>query len=213
MPGDSDGRFQYFADRRPVPLLAPLGAQPEGIEAPGNLALAEALPGQADDDYDELGSRFTRAPDLRGTAPGGLEVRIAELDAARLGDGEGIFDPGRNHQALVLGDGGEDLDRQPRRMRVVAGDKIDPTLHQAGDEMDVARQPVELGNDQGRLASSASRQRAGDPRPVVPLATFDLGEVGDDITPPADLTWSLTASRCALRPSPRDAAWRPVLTR
>ena len=51
-------------------------------------------------------------------------------------------------------------------MRVVARDKIDARLHQAGNKMDVARQAVELGDDQGRAAQPAGGERRGHLRPM-----------------------------------------------
>jgi hypothetical protein len=59
-------------------------------------------------------------------------------------------------------------------VRVVAGDKIDPRLHQAGDKENVARQPVELGDHQDRAAQPAGGQRGGDLRPAIALAALDL---------------------------------------
>jgi len=46
--------------------------------------------------------------------------------------------------------------------------------------MAVARQAVELGDDQGRAAQPAGGQRRGDLRPVVALAAFDFLKFGDD---------------------------------
>jgi len=82
----------------------------------------------------------------------------------------------------VLGDGGEDLDRQLGGVWGVASDKLDATLLQRADEEDVAREPVELGDDQGRVAQPAGRECGGDLRPVVALAALDLLKLGDDHT-------------------------------
>ena len=82
----------------------------------------------------------------------------------------------------MLGDGGEDLDRQLGGVWGVASDKLDATLLQRADEEDVAREPVELGDDQGRVAQPAGRECGGDLRPVVALAALDLLKLGDDHT-------------------------------
>ena len=58
----------------------------------------------------------------------------------------------------MLGDGGEDLDRQLGGVRVVASDKVDATLLQRADEEDVAGEPVELGDDQGGAAQPAAER-------------------------------------------------------
>ena len=65
---------------------------------------------------------------FQGPLAGGREVRVAELDAARLGRGQRGDDALGNLLALELGDGGEDVDRELRGMRVVAGDEVDPEL-------------------------------------------------------------------------------------
>jgi hypothetical protein len=115
-------------------------------------------------------------------------------------DGERRGRARRDHFALVLGDGRQDVDRQARRMRVVAGDEIDARLHQRRNELDVAREAVELGDDQGRMAQPAR----GDLWPVAFLAAFDLLEFGDDdALGAADMARNRLAVR--FQPQPRGA--------
>jgi hypothetical protein len=48
----------------------------------------------------------------------------------------------------------------------VYGHEVDVALHQLGDESDVARQPVELGDHQGGAVQAAQTQRRSNgPRP------------------------------------------------
>src|SRR3954471_17971820 len=51
---------------------------------------------------------------------------------------------------------------------------------QPGDEVDVAGQPVELGDQQGRPMTSADRQGAGQLGPTALLATFSLHHLRQD---------------------------------
>jgi hypothetical protein len=85
-----------------------------------------------------------------------LHIRVAEHDAARFGDRQGGDRPRADHLALVLSDGGEDVDRQARRKGIVAGNKIDVAFHQIRNKCDVAREAVELGDDQGSAAHAGA---------------------------------------------------------
>jgi hypothetical protein len=67
--------------------------------------------------------------------------------------------------------------------------------------MDVARESIELGDDQGRMAQPACGECRGDLRPVVLLAGFDFLEFTDDEAFGAG-DMQGTASRCASRPRP-----------
>ena len=59
-----------------------------------------------------------------------------------------------------------------------------PLRHEAGDEGDVAREPVELGDDDRTLAGLAGCERRGElwspVQGVGALAGLDLGELGDE---------------------------------
>jgi len=59
----------------------------------------------------------------------------------------------------MLGDGCQDMDGEPVRLREIDGRELDARLHQAGDEVNVAREPVELGDDE-RGATDARRLAA-----------------------------------------------------
>jgi hypothetical protein len=48
----------------------------------------------------------------------------------------------------VLGDGRKDVQCEPRGVRVIDGDELDAWVHQRGDESQVAREPVELRDDE-----------------------------------------------------------------
>ena len=46
------------------------------------------------------------------------------------------------------GDGREDMDRQPVGLREIDGRELDTRLYQAGHEMNVAREPVQLRDNE-----------------------------------------------------------------
>ena len=65
-------------------------------------------------------------------------------------------------------------------MRVIDRDELDVRVHHGGDEGDVTRQAVELGDTEASTAAtSACRQRLLQLRTVIALAGLDLGVFGD----------------------------------
>jgi hypothetical protein len=88
---------------------------------------------------------------------------------------------GRDHFPLVLGDGGEDVQGQLVGGGHVDRGELDAGFHQVGDEGDVARQAVELGDHQHGPLPPAQFERRGKLRPVVALAALHLGELGDQL--------------------------------
>ena len=122
---------------------------------------------------------------LGAARPAGRPVRqmgrvAAELHAPCLGDRERRLGALGDHPVLVLGHGRQDVDRQPVGLGEVAGDELDPALHQVRDEGDVAGQPVELGDHQGRLLHPAGGERQGELGPVDTPAALDLDELGHE---------------------------------
>src|SRR5262245_24826531 len=75
---------------------------------------------------------------------------ITKLLAIGLGDGERSLGARRNCIALVLSDGGEDMDRELGGRRVVATDEVNLAVHQHCNEREVAAEPIKLGDDQLR---------------------------------------------------------------
>jgi hypothetical protein len=66
-------------------------------------------------------------------------------------------------------------------VRVVSSDEIDTAFHQAGDEMNVHGQSIELGDDQrglGLLGCCDGRRKL---RPIVALAALDFAEFTDQL--------------------------------
>ena len=70
------------------------------------------------------------------------QARAAELLAARLGCRQGGLGALADGFALVLGDGGQDMDGELVGVRVVGCDELDAGIRQRGDEGEIAGQPV-----------------------------------------------------------------------
>ncbi len=108
----------------------------------------------------------------------------------------------RDHLALVLGDGSHDVQREPVGLRHVAAEEVHAAFEQAGDEGDVARQPVELGDEQrgaGLLAWSRACCSSGrSARFPLSTSTYCASSL-----PRLAATKRVTAACCAYMPSPR----------
>ena len=96
-----------------------------------------------------------------GTAlPAGFgDVGVADLHPARLGGLEcrpGAF---RDHVPFVFRHGSEDVDGEAGGVRHVAGAELHPAFHEVRDERHVARQPVELGDQQRDTLAPAEFER------------------------------------------------------
>lgn len=155
------------------------------IQVGGDGAKAQSLPAQPLDQRRDGRTGLRHARQARGGGGRDVRSRIAELYPARLGLGQGNAGALGNHLALMLGDGGEDVQGQPVGTRHVHGDELDPALHQACDEGDVAGQPVELGDDQRGALPLAGGDGGMEFRPVVLPAALDLGEFGEDVATPS----------------------------
>jgi hypothetical protein len=59
----------------------------------------------------------------------------------------------------MLGNGGQDVHRQPVRVRHVGSDELNPAFHQRRDEGEVAGQAVELGDHHRLDGATAMHSR------------------------------------------------------
>src|SRR5947207_2470370 len=71
----------------------------------------------------------------------------------------------------------EDMDRQPVRVRIVDRDELDARVHQRRNEREIARQAIQLGDNQLGLVLAAGGERSGELRPIGALAALDLDEL------------------------------------
>jgi hypothetical protein len=111
----------------------------------------------------------------------------------------------------VLRDDRHDAHGHPVRVRHVGGHEIDARLLQAEQEVRVAGQPVELGDDERRAVQRQVRIAfANSGRSLrLPLSTSVNSSTSDHAPP---FRKSVTAFRCASSPKP-ERPCRSVLTR
>lgn len=76
----------------------------------------------------------------------------------------------------MLGNGGENVDGEAGRFGHIDGDEINIAFHQAGNEMDVAGEAVELSDDEFCFLLAAKGEGGGELGPVVLLAAFYFRE-------------------------------------
>ena len=80
----------------------------------------------------------------------------------------------------MLGDGGEDVKRQPGGLRHVHRGELCAAVHQVRDERDVAREAVQARDEQHRATLAALTQGGVELRPVrITAAALNFGEFGD----------------------------------
>ena len=101
--------------------------------------------------------------------------------AARLPGGERFLGAVGYDFSLVLGDGSQDVNGEPIRLREIDGDKIYLRLHEVCDEGDVAGQAVELGDYQHGALALALGEGLCQFGPVVSLPGLDLGVFTDQL--------------------------------
>ena len=82
---------------------------------------------------------------------------------------------------FVLGQDGHNPDCEPAGVGHVGGDELDVGLLETEQEMRVAAEPVELGDDQRRPIEPARGHRLFEFGPVRPLAAFDFGMFRDHL--------------------------------
>jgi len=127
----------------------------------------------------------------------------APNDATRLWRNDHSLDPLRNQFGLVLGDGGQDVDREAIGLRKVSGDKFDAALHQLRSQSDVAGQPVKFRYGQCRAEDAAKPHTSASLNwgrsALVPLS---ISVNSANSSPETEWKCLSTAACWASRPSP-----------
>lgn len=112
---------------------------------------------------------------------------IAEAGAAFLGGGQGFLGALADLLPLMFGEGGEHVEHELVSVRIIHRHELDATFHEVGNEGDIARQTVELGDDQPGFLFLADGECSGELGPVVFLTAFDFGELGDKLAVAGDM--------------------------
>ena len=106
----------------------------------------------------------------------------------------------------MLGNGSHDVQQEAVRLGHIRCGNIDTRFKQVGDEGDVARQTIKLGDEQDSPNPFRFGKRAGELRAVVLLAALNLDELGNDLT----LTHNVVKDSLALRFKPQTAFPLPI---
>ena len=181
---------KHIRDRLRRPLSAPRRPNAATIERgcdlpkrlrPGSLGLANGR-------RDAIGECVGAGRVVRVGYRAGLgEFGIAEGLSASLGGGQGGNRALADHLALALGEGRVQVQHERLDVRAQLGDDERHTVrHQAGNEMDVSAQAIELGNRHraftvpAGLGESGGELRAALDR-IRAFAGLDLDEFADDL--------------------------------
>ncbi len=146
-----------------------------------------------------------------------LQIRpVAEPGPLRLAGGQGRAGTLADQSALLLGQRGVEVQHEGVSIRAEFGHDEGHTLrHQAGDEGDVTREAIELGNEHRAFCAPRGSEGFCKLRSAVqcirPLAGLHLDELSDD-RDLFSLANRCTAARWASMPSP-DRPCRCVETR
>ena len=76
----------------------------------------------------------------------------------------------------MLRHGCQDVDSELVGVRIIGSHEFNAAVHQRGNEGQIARQPIELGDDKLRLLLLAGRERCGELWAIGVLAGLHLGE-------------------------------------
>ncbi len=106
-------------------------------------------------------------------------VRITQPNPARLSRSQRSFSPLTNHLPLMLSNRRQQVQRQPVRMRHIAGHELDAAIHQVSGERHVAGQSVKLGNDQRCAVKPTGSKRRRKLRTIGFTARLNLQQLGD----------------------------------
>jgi len=76
-----------------------------------------------------------------------MRPTAAQRDAAGFAGRESYASSLANASRFILRNRSENVQGQPICMRIIAGDEFDSSIHQSRKKLDVARQPVKLGDN------------------------------------------------------------------
>ena len=183
-------RSKHVRDRLRPPLSAASRSNPPAVQRRGDLpkGLRPGGLGLANGGRNAIGECVgASAYVCVGDGAGLGEPGIAEGLSTSLGGGQGGNRALADHLALALGEGGVQVQHERLDVRAELGDdERDPMGHQAGNEMDVSAEAIELGNRDGAFPVPAGLgERGGELRAALDrvgaLAGLDLDEIADDL--------------------------------
>jgi len=101
----------------------------------------------------------------------------------------------------VFGHGGEDVDREPGRLRHIDGPELYPTFHEIRDKGHRPGEPVELGDQEGCLLPAAEIERPAKLGAIRPPAALDFGKLARELAAdPGEIPGNCLALRVQSKP-------------
>lgn len=166
-------------------FFSPTCLKPGVVELIGDFLIAHAMASKLLDHG--LGPAVVRIPSrfilpyLDTLLPGLIcEIaRRAKLKSLAFLGCQGCLCPGADGLALMLGDGGENADRQGIGLGDITAYEWDLGIPKLKDKCGVTREAIELGDNQGGVDLLGMLDRLCQLWPVVILARLDLDEFSD----------------------------------
>ena len=182
--------FQYAFNGRGLPLSAAYSRNAAPVQLACDGAQAYPLAVQIGDDGAHLGAVGVEAGRCdRAGLPCSLGgARVAQPGAACLRHCQRLCGALADRLAFVFRDGGKDMEGKAVRLGHIAGGELYAAFHQPGNEMHVAGEPVQLGNDEPRPALTAKGEGGGKLGAVVLPSAFYLGELGEGFAPACEVS-------------------------
>lgn len=116
---------------------------------------------------------------VRGSPPS-LSPASRQVACRAPGSVQHVFGALADLRRLMLGDRGQDVQREPCCVRVIDRYELHVVaVHKLREERYIPAQPVQLGDDEDCPGQPALLQRGLQLRPVAQLAAFDLGVLTD----------------------------------
>ena len=108
-------------------------------------------------------------------------IGVAQPHTARLGDSQRLFRAPRDRLAFGLRHQRHDADGQIIGLGQIDGEEPHAAVAQGQQEGRIAREPVELGDDQDGAGDTGQVQRLGEFRPIRVAPAFHLCKPGDHL--------------------------------
>lgn len=163
------------------PMLAGAGSHTSLVELSRHGSKGEPFGDHVLYDRVDLPGEGIRRPDVRPRRLPAIKPGIPELHAPELGLRHRRLCPLGDHDPLVFSHGGEDVDREPGRLRHIDCEELHPAFHEVRNKGHRPGQPVELGDQESCPLPAAEIERPSELGAICPPAALDFGKLAREL--------------------------------
>lgn len=169
-------------------MLAGAGSHTPLVELSRHCSKGEPFGDHVLNDRIDLAGEDIRRLDVRPRRLPAIKSGVSELYTPELGLRHRRLCSLGDHGPLVFGHGGEDVDREPGRLRHIDGQKLHPTFHEIRNKGHRPGQSVELGDQEGCLFPAAKIERPAKLGAIRSPAALDFGKLARELaTDPGEI--------------------------